>query len=167
MGYNNRNVHSLLFWVLGIRDQGANGAIFPLIVPGEDASCFSQPLAAPGVPQLMATPFQSLPPSYMAFSCLCLLLVCIFSAFFKKYYLLGWCWVLVAACGILVPWPEIEPMFAALQGRFLTTGPPGKLPYVFSSLNSFKETCHWIQGLDNPGWSHLEILNYCVCAKSL
>ena len=58
-------------------------------------------------------------------------------------------------------------MFAALQGRFLTIGPPGKLPYVFSSLSSFKETCHWIQGLDNPGWSHLEILNYCVCAKSL
>ena len=30
------------------------------------------------------------------------------------------------ACGILVPWPGIEPVFPALQGRFLTTGPPRK-----------------------------------------
>jgi len=29
-------------------------------------------------------------------------------------------------CGILVPRPEIEPIFPALAGRFLTTGPPGK-----------------------------------------
>ena len=30
------------------------------------------------------------------------------------------------ACGILVPWPGIEPMSPALQGRFLTTKPPRK-----------------------------------------
>ena len=30
------------------------------------------------------------------------------------------------ACGILVPWPGIEPTSPALQSRFLTTGPPGK-----------------------------------------
>ena len=30
------------------------------------------------------------------------------------------------AHGILVPWPGIEPVSPALQGRFLTTGPPGK-----------------------------------------
>ena len=29
-------------------------------------------------------------------------------------------------CGILVPPPGIEPVYAVLQGRFLTTGPPGK-----------------------------------------
>ena len=33
-----------------------------------------------------------------------------------------------AACGILVPRPGIEPVSPALQGRFLTTGPPGKPP---------------------------------------
>ena len=32
------------------------------------------------------------------------------------------------ACGILVPWPGMEPAFPALEGRFLTTGPPGKSP---------------------------------------
>ena len=31
-----------------------------------------------------------------------------------------------AACGILVPQPGIEPTSSALQGRFLTIGPPGK-----------------------------------------
>ena len=31
-----------------------------------------------------------------------------------------------AACGILVPWPRIEPSSPALEGRFLTTRPPGK-----------------------------------------
>ena len=30
------------------------------------------------------------------------------------------------ACGILVPWSGIEPTSPALQGGFLTTGPPGK-----------------------------------------
>ena len=30
------------------------------------------------------------------------------------------------AWGILVPWPEIELASPALQGRFLTSGPPGK-----------------------------------------
>ena len=28
--------------------------------------------------------------------------------------------------GVLVPRPGIEPMSPALEGRFLTTGPPGK-----------------------------------------
>ena len=32
----------------------------------------------------------------------------------------------VAACGILVPRPGIEPASPALEGGFLTTGPPGK-----------------------------------------
>ena len=31
-----------------------------------------------------------------------------------------------ATCWILVPWPGIEPASLALQGRFLTTGPPGR-----------------------------------------
>jgi len=30
------------------------------------------------------------------------------------------------ACGILIPQPGMEPMFPALQGRFLTTEPLGK-----------------------------------------
>ena len=32
------------------------------------------------------------------------------------------------ACGILVPQPGVEPTSPALEGRFLTTGPPGKSP---------------------------------------
>ena len=32
------------------------------------------------------------------------------------------------ACGILVPRPGIEPTSPALEGGFLTTGPPGKSP---------------------------------------
>ena len=31
-------------------------------------------------------------------------------------------------CGILVPQPGIEPESLALEGGFLTTGPPGKSP---------------------------------------
>ena len=30
------------------------------------------------------------------------------------------------ACGILLPSPGTEPSSVALQGRFLTSGPPGK-----------------------------------------
>ena len=34
--------------------------------------------------------------------------------------------VVVLACGILVPPPEIKPTSSALAGGCLTTGPPGK-----------------------------------------
>ena len=34
--------------------------------------------------------------------------------------------VALGACGILVPHPEIKLVSLALQGGFLTTGPPGK-----------------------------------------
>ena len=37
-------------------------------------------------------------------------------------------WPHDVARGILVPPPEIEPTSPALEGRFLTTGPPGKSP---------------------------------------
>ena len=43
-------------------------------------------------------------------------------------WFLGW----VAACGILVPWPGIEPNCPALEIRFLTTGQPGKCPCLLS-----------------------------------
>ena len=39
----------------------------------------------------------------------------------------------LAACGILVPRPWIEPTSPALEAGFLTTGPPGKFP--IPSLN--------------------------------
>ena len=53
--------------------------------------------------------------------------------FFLNIYLCV-CQVLVVArglscpvaCGILVPQPGIEPTSPAVEGRFLTTGPPGK-----------------------------------------
>ena len=35
------------------------------------------------------------------------------------------------AYGILVPWPGIEPVLLALEGKVLTTGPPGKSLFVF------------------------------------
>ena len=35
------------------------------------------------------------------------------------------------ACRILVPWPGIKPAFPALQGRFLTTEPPGSPFFQF------------------------------------
>ena len=35
------------------------------------------------------------------------------------------------ACGILVPLPEMESTSPALQGRFSTTGPPGKSLVLF------------------------------------
>ena len=35
------------------------------------------------------------------------------------------------AYGILVPWSGIELVSPALEGGFLTTGPPGKSPIAF------------------------------------
>ena len=42
-------------------------------------------------------------------------------------------WTELNWCGILVPWPGIKPTSPALEGRFLTTGPPGKSLSWFSS----------------------------------
>ena len=35
------------------------------------------------------------------------------------------------SCGILAPWPGIEPTPTALEGEILTTGAPGKSLDVF------------------------------------
>ena len=45
------------------------------------------------------------------------------------------------ACGVLVPWPGIEPTFPALEGRFVTTGPPGKSSPFLSLFLWF--SCHF------------------------
>ena len=45
------------------------------------------------------------------------------------------------ACGISVPGPEIHPSSPALEGRFLTTGPPGKSPVLFLIVKK-----NWHQG---------------------
>ena len=64
------------------------------------------------------------------------------------------------ACGILVPHPGIQPTSPALEGRFLTTGPPGKSPdncfnilayfitifFLYGTLDFFSFTIHkWYQ----------------------
>ena len=39
------------------------------------------------------------------------------------------------ACGILVPRPKIEPIPPAVEGGFLTTGPPrGSLEFLFLKI---------------------------------
>ena len=38
------------------------------------------------------------------------------------------------ACGTLAPWPGIEPAPSALEGKVLTTGPPGKSPIQIINL---------------------------------
>ena len=55
----------------------------------------------------------------------------------------------LAPCGILVPRPGMEPESPALEGRFLTTGPPGKSPawlffIVCHSLNTRNAEIIWI-----------------------
>ena len=39
------------------------------------------------------------------------------------------------ACGILIPWPEIKPASPALEGRFLATGPSGRVPWIIFLIN--------------------------------
>ena len=39
------------------------------------------------------------------------------------------------ACGILVPWTGIEPVSPALEGGFLTTGPPEKSLLYYNLTN--------------------------------
>ena len=41
------------------------------------------------------------------------------------------------ACGNFVPQPGIEPVPLAVEGKVLTTGPPGKSPRDFFKLDPF------------------------------
>ena len=45
--------------------------------------------------------------------------------FFSLFWFFG-----PKACGVLAPWPGIEPTHPALEGEILTTGPPGKSSHV-------------------------------------
>ena len=58
------------------------------------------------------------------------------------------------ACGILVPQLGIEPLSPALEGGFLTTGPPGKSPGFFFFL--MRDYCPRL------GYSNQE----CLCTDS-
>ena len=51
--------------------------------------------------------------------------------------------------GILVPGPGIEPMSPALQGGFLTTGPPGRSLEKFLKL-SMPRDLQMQSGMDQP-----------------
>ena len=42
------------------------------------------------------------------------------------------------ACGILVLQPEIEPAYPVLEGKVLTTGPPGKPPHTGVTVSSLE-----------------------------
>ena len=88
---------------------------------------------------------------------------------FKNYLFIysfysGMCWVLGVptvsvvvelnplACGILVPWPGIEPMSSAMEGGLLTAGPPGKF---------WKKS--WSQSLMSLVWHPLSVWADPVC----
>ena len=62
--------------------------------------------------------------------------------------LMGWVAVtmgLVTLQHVNLPRPGIEPMFPALVGRFLTTGPPGK-SQTFGKLVSYHTKCLFMLG---------------------
>ena len=60
-----------------------------------------------------------------------------------------------AACGILVPWPGIEPVSPELKGKFLTTVPPGKSPAIIYKLCD----SHFFK----PWFSHLQNGHRVIC----
>ena len=57
------------------------------------------------------------------------------------------------ACGVLVPWPGIEPVSPALQGGFLTTGPPGKSLCAGSCNSDVTTNVSHPQAMDSTGAS--------------
>ena len=69
-----------------------------------------------------------------------------------------------SACGILVPGPGIKPVFPALQGRFFTTGPPGKpfclqcLVHIIYPRNQLAETDKLTHVYLSQEGSHLQVL---------
>ena len=89
------------------------------------------------------------------------------------------------ACGALVPWSGIEPASSALQGEFLTTGPPAKSLSAGSCDSDVTVNVRQLQAMDNtgaspgkttklgtggwraePSWVVLGTLNFIPCAYS-
>ena len=57
---------------------------------------------------------------------------------FILHFLYFYFWLHLVVCGILIPRPGIKPMPPAVEGKALTTGPPGKSYCCYFSLeNSF------------------------------
>ena len=55
------------------------------------------------------------------------------------------------ACGILVPQPRVKPMSPALQGRFLTTGPPEKSQQIETELLMYRGSTKTMRPKDKLG----------------
>ena len=61
-----------------------------------------------------------------------------------------------AACGILIPWPGIEPIPPALEAWSLNHWTPGKSPsFSFKSSNGWKQ---WTHNATSSTW-HQRVLN--------
>ena len=83
----------------------------------------------------------------------------------KNTFIIWLCWFLVVArmifmahrlscpaeCGILVPQPGIEPMSPAVQGTYLTAGPPGK-SHTLPSLR--RQICFVFQWCNPSAQNH-------------
>lgn len=65
-------------------------------------------------------------------------------------------WPCCKACGILVPWPGIEPTPLALEAWSLNHWTPGKSPsFSFKSSNGWKQ---WTHNVTSSTW-HQSVLN--------
>ena len=106
------------------------------------------------------------------------------STYLFKFWL---CWIFLEAhrfsypetCRILVLWPGIEPASPALEGEFLTTGPPRRSPgcaswansgpHHWGSLNLSEHTCvHYIKwtvtsSLSLEFWLDMQLMQFCWC----
>ena len=79
-----------------------------------------------------------------------------------------------AACGILVPQPEIEPASPASEGGFLNTGPRGKSQFVYLPWRSvyLKSFAHFKTRLSFFFFNlfvfqiFLAVLGLCCCARA-
>ena len=96
-----------------------------LILPGPSEGAGAS--SSLGPTDLLGLPVSSLAFSFLLFECLFLYLTSLGLTLQHTGSVVAVCGLSCStAYGILVPWPGIEPSSPALQGGFLTTGPPGK-----------------------------------------
>ena len=70
------------------------------------------------------------------------------------------------AYGILLPWPETKSQFPVLQGRFLTTGPPGSPSFFLKSyLLVFNLMCVFVYNILQNDCQFLK--HYCMFIVTL
>ena len=64
------------------------------------------------------------------------------------------------ACEILASWPRMELSPSAMEGNVLTTGPPGKAPFLLLQILLIMSTFYWEFTCTKHSAKHMYVISF-------